>query len=306
MIQWLDTQRHFIKPSTYYGYKNTVNNHIVPYFRKRRIRLRDLLPIHIQNYYNYMLDEGVSVNTVKHHHANIRKSLQNALEQNMIPYNPADRTHLPHMKKYQPVIYDDEQLSKLIQVSKGTVLESVITLCIQYGLRRGEVCGLRWSDIDLENRVLRITHTRTTAGGELFQDSAKTQSSCREYPINDSMYEYLTKLRKEQQKNMAEFKAAYNNMGFVCCWDDGQPLKVNYVSHAFSDMLKKNGLEHIRLHDLRHSTATNLLKHGVDLKIIQEYLGHSSISTTANYYLHPDIEQKRDATEIMTDVINKK
>lgn len=305
MKQWLEGQRYLIKESTYYGYSNIINNHIYPYFKKLKVRLIDLTPSHIQSYYNHKLDGGIGANTVKRHHANMRKALQNALELNLIPYNPADRVHLPQIKKFQPSVYDEDLLSKLIQVSTDTVLESVIMLCIQYGLRRGEVCGLRWTDIDLDNRILHISHTRTTAKKEVFQDSVKTESSRRDFPISDEMYEYFCRLKERQDNNRSEYGTAYCRDGFVCCWDDGKPLKVSYVSHAFSDLLKKNNLPHIRLHDLRHSTATSLLRHGVDLKIIQDYLGHSAIATTANFYLHPDLELKKGAVCIMGNVMKK-
>lgn len=304
MKQWLEGQRHILKASTYYGYSNIINKHINPYFTQLKVRIIDLTPMHIQNYYNNLLDNGISANTVKRHHANIRKALQNALELNLIPYNPADRTHLPPPKKFRPTIYDETLLAELIRVSKGTTLESVIMMCIQYGLRRGEVCGLRWDDVDMKNKILHISHTRTTAKGEVFQDTAKTQSSQRDFPISDKMYNYLQNLYAYQQRNKKEYGAAYCDGNFVCCWDDGQPLKVSYVSHAFSNLLNKNNLPHIRLHDLRHSTATSLLKHGIDLKIIQEYLGHSAIATTANTYLHPDLELKRGAVNIMSDILN--
>lgn len=96
---------------------------------------------------------------------------------------------------------------------------------------------------------------------------------------------------------------AYHESGFVCCWEHGEPLKVSYISHAFSDLLKKNNLPHIRFHDIRHSTATALLRSGVSLKVIQEILGHSTMATTANFYLHPDIEEKRKAVNTMSNIL---
>lgn len=305
MESWLETEKRFIRETTYYGYKKVVSRHIVPYFKNKNISLIDLSPMHLQEYYNYKLDSGLRPSTVKRHHANIRKALQDALSQNIIPYNAADRTKLPSAKKYHANTYNDQQITELLKISKGTPIESAVILCIYYGLRRGEVCGLRWSDVDLENRILHIASTRTTAAsGEVFQNTAKTKSSIREMPINDVIFKYLTELKAKQQKNKEFLENEYDQSDFVCCWDDGEPLKVSYVSHAFGTLLKKNNLPHIRLHDLRHSCATNLLKKGVDLKIIQEYLGHSTIATTANFYLHPDMEQKKDAIERLSDAFN--
>ena len=225
------------------------------------------------------------------------ESLDFRLSQNIIPYNAADRTKLPSAVKYHANTYNEQQIADLIKASKDTPLESTVILCIYYGLRRGEVCGLRWSDVDLDNRILHISNTRTTAKDEIFQNTTKTKSSNRELPINDVMFKYLTELKAKQNANKAFLGDNYNTSDFVCCWEDGEPVKVTYISHMFTKLLADNNLPHIRLHDLRHSCATNLLKKGVDIKIIQEYLGHSTIATTANFYLHPDMEQKKDAIE---------
>lgn len=303
MLMWLEEQKHHIKQTTYYGYEQVCNNHIIPYFKPLSVPLLELTPILLQAYYNQKLDDGLSANTVRKHHANIRKALQRALEQNFIPYNVADRTTLPSIEKFRANTYNDQQIKTLLDVSKGTPMESVIVLCSFYGLRRGEVCGLRWSDINFEEKIIKIENTRTTAKEEVFQNSAKNQSSVRDLPMNEYTYNYLMELKNKQMQNKEYIGNGYDDSNFVCCWDDGKPLKVSYVSHAFSKILSDNNLPHIRLHDLRHSCATNLLKKKVDLKIIQDYLGHSTISTTANFYLHPDIEQKREAVNALSDVI---
>ena len=176
-------------------------------------------------------------------------------------------------------------------------------LCTHYALRRGEVCGIRWSDIDLANKVLYIRNTRVTAETEIFQESTKTDSSSRELPIDEDMYTYLTALQEKQAQNKLFFGDAYDDSNFVCVWEDGKPLAVNYVSHAFTTMLKQNHLPPIRFHDIRHSVATNLLNNNVDLKIIQEYLGHSTMATTANFYLHPSIKQKEKAAVTMSTLL---
>lgn len=300
ILEWLDNQRMYLKPSTYYGYYLVITKHIVPYFKPLKIHLSDLAPYHLQSYYKHIIDKGLSATTVKRHHANIRKSLQDALIQNIIPYNVADRTRLPTQKKYQPTIYNDEQLSVLMRICKDTPIESVITLCLYYALRRGEACGLLWSDIDFDNKVIHIRNSRTTAKTELFQSNTKTASSTRDVPMSDEVLSYLNSIKLKKARNKLFFGKAYHDNDYVCTWDDGKPLAVNYVSKAFSALLKRNGLPHIRLHDVRHSVATSMLNNNIDLKIIQEYLGHSTIATTANCYLHPDLKQKSRALDAIS------
>ena len=303
LLEWLESQKRLLKPSTLYGYSMIMKNHITPYFKPKKLKLIDVTPKHIQDYYNFLLDKGLCPASVKRHHANIRKALQDAMELNMIPYNAADRTKLPKQQQYHANTYDDKQLIKLLKVAKGTPIESAIMLSVNYGLRRGEVAGLMWSNVNLDERELYIKNTRITAKSEIFQESTKTSSSYRTLPIEQEMYDYLTELKQKQEDNKKFYGNAYCDSGFVCCYDNGEPLKVSYISHAFSDLLKKNNLPHIRFHDLRHSTATALLRSGVNLKVIQEILGHSTMATTANFYLHPDIEEKRKAIGTMSTIL---
>ena len=304
MERWLKAQERFLKPSTMYGYTRILETHIKPYFNKNKVKLCDISAQDIQQYYNHLMDRGLSPASIKRHHSNIRKALQEALMNNMVTCNMADRVKLPHMRKYQATIYNDAELKKLIDAAKGTPIECVIVLTVYYGLRRGEVCGLKWTDVDLGRRIIHIRNTRTTAGKEIYQTSTKNESSTRDLPIDDFVYDYLVKLKDKQEEDRKFLGNGYEDCGFLCRWEDGKAIKVSYVSHAFKDLLKKAGMPRIRFHDIRHSTATNLLAKGVDLKIIQELLGHSSINTTANFYLHPDIEKKKEAVSVMTAMLN--
>ena len=122
--------------------------------------------------------------------------------------------------------------------------------------------------------------------------------------MGKDVYSYLSSLKDKQEQDKLLFDNCYYDSGFVCRWDDGKELRASYVSHAFKELLKRNNLPHIRFHDLRHSTATSLLENGIDLKVIQEYLGHSSINTTANFYLDPDLQKKQEAVNVLSSILN--
>lgn len=130
-----------------------------------------------------------------------------------------------------------------------------------------------------------------------FSGKHKTLSSNRILPMDDEIYNYLKEHKKRQKNNCSLFGNMYTKNDFVCTWDDGRPFSPEYLSHTFKRILKKNSLPNIRFHDIRHSVATGLLNSGIDLKVIQEYLGHSTIGITANYYLHPDINEKSKALQ---------
>lgn len=297
--KWVNDLEGFVKPTTLSGYKGLVKNHIVPYFTSKKIFLVDITPQHIQDYYNSKVKAGLSPGSIQRHHSLIRKALQNAVLKDVILNNPADRTQRPKQKKYIPKIYDAKQLKVLINAVKGTAIEVPIMLCCHYALRRGEVLGLQWKNIDFENRTILICSTVVRANKAIFQDSTKTESSNRILPMNDEIYNFLRIHKMKQKSNRRLFGNMYNDNNFVCTWPDGKPFSPEYLSHAFKSILKKNNLSPIRFHDIRHSVATGLLNSGVDLKVIQEYLGHSTIGITANYYLHPDINEKAKALQQM-------
>lgn len=301
--KWVNEQENFLKPTTLTGYKGIVKNHIIPFFSNKRILLVDITPQHIQEYYNLKAKNGLSPGSVQRHHSLIRKALQNAVMKDVILYNPADRTQRPKQPKYNPQIYDAEQLKTLLISVKDTPIEVPITICCHYALRRGEVLGLQWKNIDFEKRIITIQNSVVRAGKAIFQESTKTQSSNRILPMDDEIYNYLKEHKKHQRTNSHLFGKMYDENDFVCTWDDGRPFSPEYLSHAFKRILKKIDLPPIRFHDIRHSVATELLNSGVDLKVIQEYLGHSTIGITANYYLHPDINEKSKALKLINKLL---
>ena len=301
--KWVNDQEGFLKPTTLSAYRGIVQNHIIPFFSKHKVLLVDITPQHIQDYYNYKVTSGLSPGSVQRHHSLIRKALQNAVLKDIILFNSADRTQRPKQKKYIPQIYDAKQLKALINAVKDTAIEVPITICCHYALRRGEVLGLQWKNVDFENRTILICSSVVRASKTIFQDSTKTQSSNRILPMNDEIYNFLTLHKKKQKDNCYLFGKMYNDNDFVCTWPDGKPFSPEYLSHAFKRILKKNSLPSIRFHDIRHSVATGLLNSGIDLKVIQEYLGHSTIGITANYYLHPDINEKSKALQQMEKLL---
>jgi len=298
MKQWLETVNLTLEPTTYDGYKRIFDNHISPHFKPKRLRIIDVTPAHIQQYINAKL-EDVSANTVRKHMANITKCFENAVKQNLITFNPAKRIELPKKVKYTGAkFYNEKQIEQLINCCKGDPLEIVIKLTLIYGLRRSEVLGLKWGAIDLGEQVLSIVHTVVKTGRVVHKrNQTKNDSSSTTFPIPEVMVEELQKWKVQQEAHKLLQPNDYVDEGYVCTYPDGRLLATEFVSHHFALLLKKNGMPHIRFHDLRHSSASYLKYLGFDLKDIQTWLRHGDIQTTLNLYTHLDMEAKKNIAD---------
>ena len=290
---------------TYSSYVNAVKSIIAPYFRKKKILLRDLQAHDIQMFYQEQL-QRVKASSVIHYHANIHKALKYAVKNDMIPSNPADKVERPKQDKFYGNFYDRDELNKLFEAVAGTKLELPVLLGAFYGLRRSEIVGLKWSAIDFEQNTITISHTVTSCNLDgrcviVAKDTTKTKSSLRTLPLIGSFREYFMQVKEAQELNKQVCGNCYNYEydGFVFVDELGERMRVEYLTNAFPKFLESHGLRRMRFHDLRHSCASLLLASGVPLKHIQEWLGHSDFTTTANIYAHLDYKSKITSAQAM-------
>lgn len=312
ILDWLEMMKSSIDITTYAGYSSAINNRIAPYFRDKNYTLKDLEenPRYIQEYYQYEIKElKLSTNTILHRHANIRKSLQYAFQTGLIQSNPADRIIRPQKNTFPASYYNAEELELLFKAFKGDPLEIPVILAAFYGMRRSEVLGVKWSSIDLERKTIRVNHVVTDVyldgkTQHIEKDKTKNKSSTRTLPLVKPFEDALLKLKKQIEHNKIICGASYctDHCNYINVNQMGERIKPGYVTQHFKQILVKNNLRKIRYHDLRHSCATLLYENGVDLKAIQEWLGHSTISTTANTYTHFDFTKKlKSANAILSN-----
>ena len=256
--KWLEITRVKIKVTTYSSYRNMAKANIIPYFSKKKIRLKDLKAQHIQAYYTKRLQE-VKPNTVIHEHAVIFQSLKYAEKIELVPKNVALQVDRPKKNDYQPVFLDAEELEKIFKAARGTRLELPIMIAAFYGLRRSEVIGLKWSAIDFDKNTITINHTVTTANPEgkyeeVAQDSAKTKSSLRTLPLVGNFKRYFQELKESQELNRQICGNSYNYdyIEYVFVDELGERMKPGYITGQFPKFLEKHGFRHMRFHDLRH------------------------------------------------------
>ena len=305
LLEWLEIAKGRLAVATYSSYAAMIKKPVGPYFRQRNLTLRELEARHLQMFYSEMLRK-VKPNTVIHYHAIIHSALKYAVKTDMLVQNVADKVDRPKKNSFQPVFLSAEEMQKMFEALRGTKLELPVLVAAFYGFRRGEVLGLKWDAIDFERGTISVIRTVTTITldgkqTEIEQQSAKTKSSLRTLPLIGSFREYFMQVKEAQELNKQVCGNCYNYEydGFVFVDELGERMRANYLTSAFPKFLEDHGLRRMRFHDLRHSCASLLLANGVPLKHIQEWLGHSDFTTTANIYAHLDYKSKITSAQAM-------
>lgn len=305
LLKWLRVAKSTVKLTTYASYEMMATRIIIPYFETLNIKLKELTTEDIQEFYSAQL-ERVSANTVIHYHAVIHRALKYAVKIKTIQSNPAVNVERPRKEKFIGSFYDKKEINTLFDIIQGHPLEVAIKLAAFYGLRREEIIGLKWTAIDFENNTLTIQHTVTECNLdgkhiEVASDTAKTDSSLRTMPLVTNFREMLLakKEKQEHYRKLCGRSYCKEYLDYIFVNEMGERWKPRYLSDGFKRILEQNGLRRIRFHDLRHTCASLLLANNVPMKKIQEWLGHSDFSTTANIYAHLDFQSKISSTEAM-------
>lgn len=292
MDRWLmDYMKGKLRPKTWESYESIIRNHIKPTLGN--VVLQKLQGADIQKMYNEKLitgriDEkgGISNRTVRYIHAVLRAGLKQALREGLVLRNVIDSTIPPSRKKKEVQVFTQEQASTFLQLAKDDKLYPAFLLEMGTGLRRGELMGLRWQDIDLTTGIIQIRQSLVTTNKGLCVQEPKTQTSKRCIPLPAEVIKELKRHKAKQNEEKLKYSKVYEDAGYVFCWENGRVINPNILSRRFSALLKKAELPHLRFHDLRHTHATNLLLLGENPKVVQERLGHSSISVTMDTYSH--------------------
>ena len=292
--RWLSTYaENNVEQVTFEGYKSLIENHFKPAFG--HLPLQKLGPFHIQSYYAKAMKEGgrkdgrkggVSGVTIQHLHRCLSEALDMAVRWQLLVRNPCHAVTLPKIAPHEVEAIDETATAWLIEAAQGTRLYLPIFLATSAGLRRGEILGAVWSNVDEQNGTMRIDRalSETKEKGVFFKKPKGKRT--RTVALPPLLIEVMKAHREEQEKQRETLGAAYHDNDLICCRPDGSIWPPSAFTSSYRALLSRRKLDGPNFHALRHSHASQSLRDGVDIKTVSSRLGHSKASFTLEQYCH--------------------
>ena len=302
LTAWIDAHARKIKPTTLNRYRELIKDYLVP--RLGSIKLQELKPLHIEQFYNSMAEQvGVAgkhlaPRTSRQAGAILKTALKQAVEvENLITINPATRVKLPKSNSITPTPFNFSELKQFLEIARSHRLYFYFRLSAFTGARRGELLALKWADFD--GKTINLTKNRTSIGNEVIEQNTTKggNNGQRRVPLDNETIEQFKEHRRRQLSERMALGEYWQDTGYVFTQENGLPLYTSTVSDLYRKLIKKAGLRHNRLHDLRHAHATELLRLGEPLHVVANRLGHRDAMVTATIYAHVSSEQAETASE---------
>ena len=307
--QWMDVwfencAKIKVRPSSHQTYRGYIDNHIKPNIGD--IPLNKLSSLHLQKLYKKLLTsgrverieskgqpKGLSAKTVRNINQVISSAMDFARDQKLISSNPTDGCALPKLEHKEMKTLPAEQLASFLREAKESGVFELYYIELATGLRRGELLGLKWEDIDLAQGSLRVQRQIARINGEVIGAPLKTKNAYRTLPLSADAVGVLQEQRKKS-----------GNSPYVFPSPAGGPISPDSVLHMLHRVLKRAGLAQVRFHDLRHTFATLALQNGVDIKTVSGMLGHYSAGFTLDTYTHVTTSAKKEAANTMGSILS--
>ena len=291
---------------TYEGYASILRAHLLPAFGESDLKKISVLDV--ERYIADKVDSGLNSNSVKHHVVLLKTILNSALRQGIILQNPVQRARLPKVARYIPQTYVPEEIARFLNELKGTQYFAIMYVAFWTGARRGELLALRWSDVNLDRKLITIMKSKTVVTKRYdkgkVQGQTKTDPSVRVIAISDDLCGFL-KRHKAEQEERRRAPSYEDKTGLVFTSHQyGRMLNSSYMTEKLNTIQKRLGLNHIRMHDARHTHASIALNNGVDLVTMSNRLGHSRVSTTDDYYSHVVPGADQQAADVYARAVN--
>lgn len=294
---WLGHMKSRIRSTTWERYRGLVTHHITPQIGE--VKLADIKPRHVQAVVDSMLASGAAPRSVLQCYRVLSSALRQAVRWQLIATNPASAIQPPRISRAEVVVPDGAALGKLIAAAKGTRMELPVLIAASTGMRRGEIAGLRWTDIEEtpDGTVARITGTLQRIDGQLRRVEPKTDRGRRTVALPPGLVAALEEHREAQDKRREAFGQGWTDLDLVLERGDGKPNDPDTFTHWFPEIAERAGTPGVRFHDLRHAYATALLRRGVHPKVVSEALGHASTAFTMDTYSHVVPSMQRAAAD---------
>lgn len=275
-----------LKENTIYGYKSLLN---ITLKELGIIKIEDITSYVLQHFYNKLKNKyNYSSNTIRHYYVLINDIFECAIKWQLMENNPNSRLEKPKLEKKEAKIYDYTQLKELLDALRNESIDyqAPIILCLDSGMRREELNGLKWENIDFNTNEITIKEVRLCVGKKIVIDTPKTEKSKRKIVVSDITIKYLKELKIYQEEMKSKLKNKWHEIGYVFVNDKGEPYYPDTLSKMFKKIQKKYDLANLTLHQLRHTSASILINNNEDIATVSKRLGHSNINTTLSTYTH--------------------
>lgn len=293
---WLESVGPSLRPSTARRYRDVVRLHIASQIGN--LRLGRLSPGDVQRLYTNRLAAGLSSTSVHHIHAILHRALDQAVKLGLLTRNVTDAVDPPRRQNPEMQVWSVSEASRVLAAAEGDELEALWRLAITTGMRRGEILGLRWSDIDFAAGTLAVRRTLSRGStSRLEVGEPKTTAGRRRVALPASTVASLRRHQTRQKSLWLAIGQGYGDRELVFATVNGTPIHPNTLARAYDKLIARAGVPRIRFHDLRHTSATILLASGEHPKVVQERLGHASISETLDRYSHVSADMQQRAAQ---------
>ncbi|HKY14815.1 MAG TPA: site-specific integrase [Microthrixaceae bacterium] len=308
--EWLVSAKNELRFATYDSYRRNIENHVVPHVGA--VRLQALRPIDLTRYYSTLLESGrrdgrggLSAKTVRNIHQTLRKAFDDAVRLHYLRSNPAVGAKPPKPSGGSNSIryWTASELRMFLSRNSDHRLASLWNLAASTGMRRGELLGLRWRDVDLDARRLSIRQTIISVGYEVIRSEPKTAKGARTIDLDARTVQMLRAHRAEQLLEQRILEVPRGVDGLVFCREDGHPYHPEFIRQSFERRVRSSPVTRIRFHDLRHTHATLMLKAGIPPKVVSERLGHATVAFTMEIYAHVIPGMQAEAAETFGQVL---
>jgi integrase len=274
-----------LKETTVDNYARYIVNDIKP-TALGRLQLTEIRRHHVNAFVDDLIDAGRGATTIRRIAAVVQGSLKDAAQSDLIDSNPAAGIRLPKVEKKDFEPWSPAQVGRFLDAAAEHRLGPLFEVALFTGMRRGELLGLHWSDVNLEARTITVRNNRTQARQRIVEHSPKTSAGRRIIDLSEQASAALLAWQITQETEAAEWGTAYERSGYVFTYENGEPLKPQYVTRLFDNIREHTGLPKMTFHGQRHESASLLLAAGTDIALVSKILGHSSIAITSDTYSH--------------------